>query len=56
MARIRITDSAGVDIVSANQHVNSRFGKYLKGKPAALLAGARRRQPASHALPPGHGR
>jgi hypothetical protein len=39
MAAINIKDGLGVDIVSANPHVNSGFGKYLKGKGAALLAG-----------------
>jgi hypothetical protein len=40
MAAISIRDMLGVEIVSANPNVTTGFGKYLKGKPAQLLAAA----------------
>ena len=40
MPTIKITDALQAELLTANPHVNSGFGKYLKGTPAALLAGA----------------
>jgi hypothetical protein len=37
---ITIRDGLNADIVSANPHVSTGLGKYLKGQAAALLAGA----------------
>ena len=40
MATISISDTLGVEIVSASPHASSGFGRYLRGQAARLLAGA----------------
>src|SRR6478735_10953258 len=40
MATIKISDSLGAELISANPQVNSGLGKYLKGLPAQILAGS----------------
>jgi hypothetical protein len=39
MPAITIRDGLNAEIVSANPHVTTGLGKYLRGRPAALLAG-----------------